>query len=126
MPPLPPPVPPHISPPPPPRWRPTNRRPWCARARAAGAAADCRPPAPGVADSRRRAPRARAALSHARAAPRPPQEQQDLHTAALLCEAAYRTHFSRAELLRHVEGVRRLLEAAHVEGLSVHAAGDQR
>lgn len=60
--------------------------------------------------------------------PRSPSNppKQDLQSAALLCEAAYRTHFSAGELRGHLDGVRALLSEADVGDLEVHTAGDQR
>ncbi len=51
---------------------------------------------------------------------------QDLQSAALLCEAAYRTHFSDDELHGHMAAVRSLLSQAEVGDMTVHTAGDQR
>ena len=59
-------------------------------------------------------------------AAQPPPREQDLQSAALLCEAAYRTHFSDDELQGHMASVCALLSQAAVDDVSVHTAGDQR
>ncbi|GBF96415.1 hypothetical protein Rsub_09214 [Raphidocelis subcapitata] len=61
----------------------------------------------------------------ARAVASPDVDALDLQSAALLCEAAYRTHFN-GELDGHMSSVRALLSRAAVQDLTVHVAGDQR
>ncbi len=50
----------------------------------------------------------------------------DLHTAALLCEAAYRTQLGAEELNQHLDTVRLLLSSTAAGEVSIHNAGDQR
>jgi len=44
----------------------------------------------------------------------------------VLCEAAYRTHFSASELQSHLAALGTLLSKADVIDISVHTSCDQR
>lgn len=75
--------------------------------------------------------RARAASHADHTTPNPPavaprQSAEDLQTAALLCEAAYRTHLAPAAFHTHLTAARAKLPAAARAPITAHSTGGQR